>query len=273
MYHINQYLSDSQNQYMGLCLIVPYSPISYSKPALIFISAFTMTRPPSNSLIITKLDPTLLENPTAIADLLAPRKFNVELVFLPKFARYIIISVSPLVAAQIRDFLVQKLGSKAHVSYSIRDNRLEILDDDLWLLKTEKGHSTAFLELPLEDGSRRFLILPPLSPHAEWDDYNKEEDGPNQKAVYSPQELSHLLWDRFGGFDSSKVRRFDIDSDNSEEGNTSEDDQKDYVDISTQPQVLFEDIHNGVPAIVVDSVKNQKKGQNPPLPKTYMPPV
>lgn len=232
-----------------------------------------MTRSPTNSLIVTRLEPELLKNPTIIADLLGSRSFTVELVFLPKFARYIIICASSQVASQVRHFLEENLESRAQISFSIKDNRLALLEDQLWLLRSEENDPTTYLELPLEDGTRRFLISPPLSPHSEWDDFEKEEEGPNTKAVYSPQELSHLLWDRFGGFESSRVRRFDIDSDNSEDDVDESEDDASYVDISEKPQVLFEDIHNGVPAIVVDSVKNQKKGVKQPLPKTAMPPM
>lgn len=229
-----------------------------------------MTRPPTNSLILTKVDQSLLENPQIIVDLLASRNFNVELVFLPKFARFIVVCESGLIAAHVRDFLVQTLNSKLSISYSMKDNRLAILEDHLWLLDSENA-DTSYLELPLEEGTRRFLILPPLSPHTEWSDYGKEEEGPNKKAIYSPQELSHLLWDRFGGFDSSTVKRFDVeDSEADEEGSKGLD--LDYVDISNGPEILFEGLDSGVPAIVVDSVRNQKKGQKPPLPKTSMPP-
>lgn len=233
---------------------------------------YPMTRAPTNSLILTKLDHLLLADPQILVDLLVSRNFNVELVFLPKFARFIVVCGSGLVAAQVRESLIDNLKNMLSVSYSIKDNRLEILDDHLWLLESEKGDPT-YLELPLEEGTRRFLILPPLSPHSEWSDYGKEEEGPNKKAVYSPQELSHLLWDRFGGFDSSTVKRFNVeesDDDEDENGTTPLD--TDYVDISKAPEVLFEDIHSGVPAIVVDSVRNQKKGHKPPLPKTAMPP-
>ncbi|SGZ55235.1 CIC11C00000001004 [Sungouiella intermedia] len=228
-----------------------------------------MTREPTNSLILTKLDQSLLADPQILADLLVSRNFNVELVFLPKFARYIIICASSLVALHVQDFLSQNLKDKVTISYSIKDNRLEILEDHLWLLQSEKGDST-YLELPLEEGTRRFLILPPLSPHTEWSDYGKEEEGPNKKAVYSPEELSHLLWDRFGGFESSTLKRFNVEA--SDDDENEEEDTLGFVDISNGPEVLFEDIHSGVPAIVVDSVKNQKKGYTPPLPKTAMPP-
>lgn len=234
-----------------------------------------MTRTPTNSLIVSRLDSSLINNPTVIADLLASKNFQVELVFLPKFARYIVICSTSLVASQIREFLHENLQGKAQVTFSIKDNFLPILEDHLWLLQTEDGDSTSYLELPLEDGSRKFLISPPLSPHSEWDDYNKAEDGPNTKLIYSPAELSHLLWDRFGGFDSGRVRRFELSDDENDEEKSNEDLsvlEKEYLDISEQPHVLFENIDNGVPAIVVDSVRNQRKS-GIPLPKTAMPPV
>lgn len=221
-----------------------------------------MPRQPTNSLILTKLDPRLVDDPDSVAVLLASRSFNVELVFLRKFLRFIIVCASPLVASIVREFLSAELGSKAQVGYSIRDNTLRLLEDQLWALQAEKQD---YLELPLEEGSRRFLILPPLSPQSEWDDYHKEEDGPNTKAVHSPDELSHLLWDRLGGFDSGVVRRFHLDSDDESEAD-------EEVDIAAQPQLLFEDIENGVPAIVVDSVSNQGKKIKGRLPKTAIPP-
>lgn len=226
---------------------------------------------PTNSLIVTRLDGELLKFPDRLADLLASRNFNVEVVFLPKFARYIIITASPAVAETVREFLAEKLSKDVHISFSMKNNPLPLLDDGLWVLQPRDSDMKNYLELPLEDGSRRFLILPPLSPHSEWNDYAKVEEGPNTKSVYSPQELSHLLWDRFGGFDSSQVRRFDNDSDSESDIDADAALELAYVDISEQPEVLFEDIHNGVPAIVVDSVKNQKRGKRP-FPKTAMPP-
>lgn len=218
-----------------------------------------MTRQPTNTLIITRLCPEILSNTNSIVDLLASRNYNVELVALPKFERYIVICPSATVATHVRDFLKDSLPPHTIISFSIKDNALGILHDDLWCLQD----TTTYLELPLQEGSRRFLISPPLSPHSEWEDFGKEEEGPNKKAVYSAEELSHLLWDRFGGFDSSHVRKFYADED--------EDDQS--IDISDKPHILFEDISNGVPAIVLDSVTNQARTSTKPLPKTALPPT
>lgn len=217
----------------------------------------------TNSLILTNLQSSLLEDPSSVVELIAKRNFNVELVALRKFQRIIIVCPSPAVASALRDFLLESLRPCPRISFSIKDNHLRLLEDDLWALQSE---AIDFLELPLDEGSRRFLILPPLSPQNEWNDYGKSEDGPNTKSVYSPADLSHLLWDRLGGFDSSHVRRF-ADDDDSDES----DQESSVFDISTKPEVLFEDIDNGVPAIVVDKVKN-RGGKAPPLPRTTIPP-
>lgn len=219
-----------------------------------------MARPATNTLIVTKLSEDI-KDPAVLAHLLGSKELNVELVHLPKFDRYIIICASATLASFVRDYLQSALPKSVHIGFSIRDNDLSFLGDQNWAL--EQGQSD-YLELPSEEGSRRFLILPPLSPQTEWNDYNKVEDGPHPKAVYSPEELSHLLWDRFGGFDSSRVKRFQDESE--------DEDDEDTIDISSQPQILFENIDNGVPAIVVDSVRNQQ-GKPKPMPKTTMPPV
>lgn len=220
-----------------------------------------MARTPTNTLILTKLSPELLRDPQTLVQLLVSRNFNVELVTLPKFERYLVICASPVVAMQVREHLAAELGNKIQIGFSLKDNHLALLEDELWCIQGEKD----YLELPLQEGSRRFLILPPLSPHSEWEDFGREEEGPNTKAVYSPEDLSHLLWDRFGGFDSSKVRKF---------YNDDSEDEDETIDISDKPHILFEDIDNGVPAIVVDSVTNQVK-RSPKIPflRTSMPPL
>lgn len=220
-----------------------------------------MTRAPTNSLVIYRLDSHLLTDPGYLARLLASRNFNLELVHLPKFLRYILVCASSTVATEVKKYLESTLGTKAVVDYCIKDNPSLTLQNDLWCLDSDR---LDYLELPLEEGTRRFLILPPLSPHTEWDDYHKTEDGPNKQSVYSPEELSHLLWDRLGGFDSTRVRKFHLeDSDDEPE------DGEQCLDISN-PQVLFENIDKDVPAIVVDSVKNQ--GPRKIMPKTALPP-
>lgn len=222
---------------------------------------------PTNSLILRNLDPELLNDTRKLVQLISMRHFNVELVSLPKFGRVIIICSSSQVAAELRDYLQEGLGQRAKISYSMRDNTLRLLDDGLWALTSQ---DTEYLELPLEDGSRRFLILPPLSPQNEWDDFDKAEEGPNKKSIYSPSELSHLLWDRLGGFDSSHVRRFQDDESGSD-SQAEEDPGEACVDISKQPEVLFENIDNGVPAIILDKVRNREANKRV-IPKTAIPP-
>lgn len=220
-----------------------------------------MTRNPTNSLIIYRLDHQLLTDPNHLAHALASRNFNLELVYLQKFGRYILVCPSPTVASEVKEYLDCELRERAVINYSIRDNPSLTLQDHLWCLQSDPME---YLELPLEEGTRRFLILPPLSPHTEWNDYHKTEEGPNKQSVYSPEELSHLLWDRLGGFDSDRVRKYQLDVTDDEE-----DMEVKHFDISN-PQVLFEDIDKDVPAIVVDSVRNQ--GPRMVMPKTMMPP-
>ncbi|KAF3992523.1 hypothetical protein FT663_01388 [Candidozyma haemuli var. vulneris] len=223
-----------------------------------------MARPPTNTLIVTRLSKELKDDPNVLVNLLAAQGLQVELISLPKFERYIIICGTSALAIYVRDYLSSNLGKSIGISFSLKDNHSRLLEDENWTLRAQ---DTQFLELPSEEGSRRFLISPPLSPQSEWDDYHKVEDGPNEKAIYSPEELSHLLWDRFGGFDSFHVKKYQDDDDESD------DNEENLLDIRQQPEVLFENIDNGVPAIVVDSVRNQKSKKTPPLPKTTMPPT
>ena len=232
-----------------------------------------MPRSPTNSLILTQLDQALELKPEEVAQLLSRRNYNVELVSLPRFGRIIVVCTSAVIAVSLRDYLIETLGSRAHVSFSMRDNSLRLLDDNLWVLD---GTDIDYLELPLEDGSRRFLILPPLSPQTEWNDFDKVEEGPNKKAVYSPGELSHLLWDRLGGFDSSHVRRYREDTTDDESDKETEtvlysEIKSPVFNISKEPEILFEDIENGAPAIVIDRVSNQNRAPGV-LPKTAIPP-
>lgn len=185
------------------------------------------------------------QDPAALAQRLADRGLNVELVALRKFDRCIVICPSSAVAQCVYE-CVAALGAAA--SYSIRDNRLAVLEGS-WVTK-----ETKYLELPPEEESRRFLISPPLLPHLEWDDYGKSEEGPNMVPVFSAHDLSHLLWKRFGGFDSTEVCKYVDES---------------VVDIS-EPSVLFQDIDNGVPAIVVDVVDERRENRHE-LPRTPAP--
>ncbi|KAK7687376.1 hypothetical protein QCA50_009241 [Cerrena zonata] len=118
--------------------------------------------------------------------------------------------------------------------------------------------SKQYLELPLELGSRRFLISPPLSPPAEWDHWDKVEEGPSDK-TFPTDELTNLLWERLEDNDYTHHSKDNL-----------------VVDLNMKPEVLFEDIDNGVPAIVLDTVNNRgphtlSAKLRPP--KTSLPPL
>lgn len=232
-------------------------------------------RSPTNTLIVTNVAPAVLADPGDLLRFLAnDNAFIIELVSLPKFGRILIICEAHSVATQILHLLQESLAwSLLKISYSIKDNNFTIMENDyinqhntIKDLSIDDSAPMEYLELPMEDGSRRFLISPPLSPPPEWDHWDKVEEGPNTKSVYSPQELSHLLWERLGGLTSNTVRKY---QDESEE-------ETDEVDILNKPEVLFQDIKNGVPAIILDTIDNSKvkKDENKtPLVKTAMPPL
>lgn len=234
-----------------------------------------MPRTATNSLILTNLKGSFKNDPQVLAHMLASHSVRSELVYLPRFMRYIVICPSIEVSEQTKQFLEENLGNSATISFSMRNNNLLIPCDDSWALQVGPT-DIEYLELPLEEGSKRFLILPPLSPQNEWDLYDKVEEGPNKKAIYSPDELAHLLWDRLGGFESSTVRKFEneIGECQDSEPNLSPVISNDVsvYDISEQKDILFQDIPNGLPAIVVDKVDNQGQGRGKIIPKTARPP-
>ena len=224
-------------------------------------------RNPTNTLILTNLGSGILNDPSPLVEFLSKKNYTIELVALPKFGRILVI-------CDITETSQEVLLSLKHssewadlgITYSIRDNHWSILGSDADLFAS-KADSKDYLELPLEDGSRRFLISPPLSPPAEWDHWDKVEDGPNAKSVYSPQDLSHLLWERLGGLQSSDVRKYQDEE--------IEENEYEIRDMKTEPEVLFEDIDNGVPAIVLDTVNNKNKSDalsKKPIAKTSIPP-
>lgn len=209
-----------------------------------------------------------------MASLIASHNLPVELVFLPRFQRYIVICPNPQISQQTKLFLEEQLKDRADVSYSMRNNPLLVPCDGNWALESD-SKTIDYLEIPLEEGSKRFLILPPLSPQNEWDHYDMREEGPNKTAVYSPDELAHLLWDRLGGFRSTRVRRFEEEApeenSDSENESTLKRKQLPIYDLSTEKHVLFENIPAGVPAIVLDTVSNHGPSARS-IPKTAIPP-
>ncbi|ODV68380.1 hypothetical protein HYPBUDRAFT_151876 [Hyphopichia burtonii NRRL Y-1933] len=237
-----------------------------------------MPRNPTNTLIITHLPGEIIQDPTPLLKDLAVDNSLLELISLPKFNRILIICESSQLAIHIRHMLKSSSNwNYLRITYSIRDNQMSITSNPHYLIQQD---SKQYLELPLELGSRRFLISPPLSPPAEWDHWDKVEEGPSNK-TFPTDELTNLLWERLGGFDSSQVRKYQDYSDNeslSSEDNDYTHHAKDnlVVDLNMKPEVLFEDIDNGVPAIVLDTVNNRgphtlSAKLRPP--KTSLPPL
>lgn len=250
-------------------------------------------RQPTNTLILTELDSSLLNNPSNLLEYISQHNNNlIELIVLIKFSRILIICESSSIATDILN-LLKSSPFNIRISYSLRDNKFNLNQSDLTINHLDQDMQ--YLELPSEAGSRRFLISPPLSPPAEWDHWDKVEEGPNQKTLYSPEELSHLLWERLGGFDSEFVRRFQGDEGIDQGGDLITNNGNNgiskrkvklpstAINIKREPELLFQDIkENGVPAIILDTTNNADIEYEDttttlirpptPLPKTSLPP-
>ncbi|EGV60094.1 hypothetical protein CANTEDRAFT_126964 [Yamadazyma tenuis ATCC 10573] len=210
-----------------------------------------MVRFPTNTLIITQVSDAFLDDPNELVKFLASHNITCELVSLRRFGRILLICDDHQVSQSIRQ-LLQNSPQWSHlaVTFSLQDNELTS--------GREVSEKMDYLELPAQDGSRRFLISPPLSPPPEWDHWDKVEEGPHRTAMTNPEELSHLLWERLGGVNSTEVRRFQAE---------------DTRDLKIEPQVVFEDIDNDVPAILLDRVDyEQPSGPSKPVFKTSLPP-
>lgn len=232
-------------------------------------------RAPSNTLIVTNVDDHTLSHPEEFIGFLVQNHKNcIQLISLIKFGRIILVCEDKYVAINVKESLLESSEwSNLKISYSIRDNEyfnlLSGTEDDDGAIPMD------YLELPLEVGSKRFLISPPRSPPPDWDQWDKVEEGPNRKAIYSPEDVSHLLWQKLGGMDSSIVRKYQEEQ--------LEDDDSFYnqhrdneVDIKTHREVLFEGLDDGIPAIIIDSDQSvPRKTKTPPasIPKTALPPM
>lgn len=204
-----------------------------------------MPRSPTNTLIITNLSESLLLDPRELIDLISGTHDLAQLIVLPKFGRFILICESSRVAQSMKTLLANEWPS-LRVSYSIKDNRFELNKQDLLDAAVGEDYSQkSYLELPHDLNLKRFLISPPMSPH-DWDHWDKLEEGPNEKAIYSPEDLSSLLWERLGG---NMVRKYQDDSE------------------QVREEVLYRE--EGVPAIVLDKSDNEVREEK--LPKTSMP--
>lgn len=228
------------------------------------ISMTTRPRQPTDTLIITGVSPATVRDPAPLALFLAQSEIELELVSLPKFGRIILLCKNSQDASIIGTKLAQltswcsKQGNEAKivVSFSLQNNH--------WHHDTTAEKEVEYLELPLENESRRFLISPPLSPPPEWDHWHRTEEGPNRKTIPSPHELSHLLWERLGGFQGEEAVPYTED----------EKEEKKAVNIAHEPEILFENVDNGVPVILLDAAPgNTEKTALRSIAKTAMPPM
>lgn len=213
-----------------------------------------MPRLPTNTLIITRAPDNLLEDPSDLMRYLAKYNLNCELISLSRFGRILLICDTAEISQEIYKLLKQASEWKhLYITFSIQDNELT--------LGFEVEHRMDYLPLPSEDGSKRFLISPPLSPPPEWDHWDKVEERPHTQPISNPDELSHLLWERLGGIDSSQFQKL-----------TAKEPKR---DLNIEPQVLFEDVDNGVPVIVLDKADNSDPDSQPnkPVVKTSLPPL
>ena len=147
-----------------------------------------MPRKPTNTLIITNIDDSLLSNPEPIISLLGDQPYMIELIVLMKFKRILLYCQTSKIATKTKTFLLNQWetttigggggggGNSISISYSLKDNK----------------SGPQFLEIPKELEMKRFLISPPGSPHAEWDNWDKVEEGPNE------QNIHDYLWDKLG---------------------------------------------------------------------------
>ncbi|CAH6721409.1 calcipressin-like protein [[Candida] jaroonii] len=213
-----------------------------------------MPRSATNTLILTQLPEDLLQDPQLILNVLVEHNHLCELICLKKFGRILLICENHLVAQQVFKVLRNCQALKSiYITYSMQDNE--------FTANLEVTEAMDYLELPSEDGSKRFLISPPLSPPPEWDHWDRVEEGPNKVAILNPDELSNILWERLGGVDSTQVRKFQ---------------QADKErDLKMEPQVLFEDVENDVPVIMLDQVDPPDliPKPNKPVYKTSLPPT
>lgn len=259
-------------------------------------------RPPSNTLIITNVSDEVLNEPQEFIKFLSQdHKYCIQLISLIKFGRIILVCESKDIAIEVKN-RINKSSQWCHfkISFSIRDNDYvtshptlcpnqdhdEIEDIVNSLNLTSDDATIDYLELPLDLGSRRFLISPPRSPPPDWDHWDRVEEGPNEKPIYSSEDISHLLWQKLGGMDSSIVRKYQHEDENGhghahvhvhdqvdEESSIQKDDEE--VDIKIKPEVLFEGLQEGVPAIIIDPAKllpRKNKSGSSVIPKTAIPP-
>lgn len=256
-------------------------------------------RSPTNTIVLTNVSEQVLRDPSELMSFIAVAvpSTTLELVSLPLLSRIVLICRSKATSVQVKSLLDESAEwASIRTSFSVADSAItndeSVLSEAGALHANDKGdnanddvsnpseqtlsrnHST-YLELPLEEGSRRFLISPPVSPPAGWNYWDKVEEGPNTKAVHSPEQLSHLLWERLGGLDGVTACKYREETEgvqcNAGEIGEARPNPvpKEIVDISHGQEILFKDIHTNVPAIMLDPVDSETRDTS--LHSTYKP--
>ncbi|AOW30062.1 hypothetical protein MEM_04577 [Candida albicans L26] len=170
-----------------------------------------MPRKPTNTLIITNIDDSLLSNPEPIISLLGDQPYMIELIVLMKFKRILLYCQTSKIATKTKTFLLNQWetttigggggggggggsggGNSISISYSLKDNSriLDPEEEDEEDGKDGGGKGGRFLDIPKDLEIKRFLISPPASPHSEWDDWDKVEEGPNETNIHD------YLWEK-----------------------------------------------------------------------------
>lgn len=175
-----------------------------------------MPRKPTNTLIITNIDDSLLSNPQPIISILGDQPYMIELIVLMKFKRILLYCQTSKIATKTKTFLLNQWettigGNTISISYSLKDNsRILNLDDDE---EEEESHGAGgrFLDIPKDLEIKRFLISPPASPHSEWDDWDKVEEGPNETNIHD------YLWEKLKTHENEEKERSINDDDDDDE--------------------------------------------------------
>lgn len=229
-------------------------------------------RDPTNTLIITKAE-LLMQEPQPLIDLLYNNGLIAEMVTLPKLDRILVVCQTESLAQEASQ-LVKGEWPDLSVTYSFLS-----LDQSV----EENNQNNQQLQVPEDTNARRFLILPPALPPPEWDHWHRVEEGPHPHAIYDPEDMAHMLWERLGGFDSSMVRRFrpdlaldldlSLDADVDLDTNLAKylrppSKAQSLHDFKQHPEILFSGIKDNMPAIMLDTVSGQQTERQEPLQET-----
>lgn len=155
-----------------------------------------MKRNPTNTLIVTNIPNLLYDDPQPLVKYLTLHQQHVmELTVLNNFKRFLIRCDSSTTASEIKQIIENSPDfNDFNITYSLKDNKI----------------GPQFLEIPKDLEMKRFLISPPGSPHAEWDNWDKVEEGPNE------QNIHDYLWEKLGKLSDDEHEEVEEDNQQNE---------------------------------------------------------